>query len=199
MSREAGGIQVGGAERARARALGERSGYGRLVKLASPSYEAEAGFVVPLGVVLIVGGIAELFKRPHREWLYIAGPITIAMGLALVILFSLAKVQRRPGGSAPRLYCFTGGVVVAVRSQLVGYRWDELGIESVWWEDGVADFNYSGYRRTVTVNATGAVLVEFSGREPERAGAYQMEQLHEKALKLAAETPADSPSIPPHE
>lgn len=198
---------MGERERTRARALGERSGYGRLVKLASPSYETEAGFAIPLGVVFVIGGIAEFLKQPHREWLYIAGALTLAMGLALVIMFSIARVQRRAGGSAMRLYCFTEGVVVAVRSQLTGYRWEELSIDSVWWEDGVQDFNYSGYRRTVTVNATGAVLVEFSGREPERAGAYQMQQLHKTALKRAADSPADSradssadsSSVPPNE
>ncbi|WP_034263440.1 hypothetical protein [Actinospica robiniae] len=177
---------MGRGERERARAIGLSGGYGRLVKVASPSYEPEAGCAFPFGVVFVAGGIAELYKKPH-DWWPVIGALTIAMGLTAIVAVAIPRVQRRAGGSAPRLYCFTEGVVAAVGSQLTGYRWDELGIESVWWESGSNDLLDSGYRRTVTVIATGTVLVEFSGREPERAGAYQMHQLHKAALKHADE------------
>lgn len=178
---------MGRREREGARALGARDGYGRLVKVASPSYEPEAGCAFPFGVVFIAGGIAEFYKKPH-DWWPVIGALTLAMGLAAIVAVTIPRVQRRAGGSAPRLYCFTEGVVVAVGSQLTGYRWNELSIDSVWWESGANDLLDSGYRRTVTVIATGTVVVEFSGREPDRAGAHQMHKLYETALNQAEES-----------
>ena len=84
---------------------------------------------------------------------------------------------------APRLYCFTDGVVVAVESRLTPYRWTKLAIETKKWETGSGESYDYGWRTTVTSNADGAVIAEFTGRESDFAGAYDLTELHRAALK----------------
>jgi hypothetical protein len=177
-------------ERERVQALGEQRGYGQLVKVATPSYANEVGCVLPMGLVCVTGSV--LFALEHSHTWYYDGIEAIGLLAGLGILAVLARpwVQRRPGGSEPRLYCFVDGVVVAVKSRLTAYRWDELRVEMKNWKRGSGDDYESGTQTTVFDDATGAVLAQFTGVEPGKAGAALLSRLHDSALDRAAESQA---------
>jgi hypothetical protein len=175
-------------ERELAQALGEQSGYGQLVKVATPSYANEVGCVLPMGVVCVAGSMLFALDHPHTWYFDCIELIGLLAGLWIFALLATPWVQRRPGGSEPRLYCFVDGVVVAVKSQLTAYRWDELSVEAKDWKRGSGDDYDSGTQTTVRDNATGAVVVQFTGVEPGKAGALQLSRLHRSALDRAAES-----------
>ena len=85
------------------------------------------------------------------------------------------------------MYCVVDGVVVAVKSELAAYGWGELRVEVKDWKRGSGEDYESGTQTTVIDNATGAVVVQFTGVEPGRAGAFQLSRLHTSALDRAAE------------
>jgi hypothetical protein len=175
-------------ERELAQALGEQRGYGRLVKVASPSYANEVGCVLPMGLACVVAGITMFFKQSHAWYFDGLEAVFLVAGAVILGLLAGPWVQRRPGGSEPRLYCFVDGVVVAVESQLTAYRWDELKVEVKDWKRGTDDSLETGTQTTVFDNATGAVVAQFTGVEPGKAGAHQLRQLHETALERAVES-----------
>lgn len=175
-------------ERERARALGEEKGYGELVKVASPSYSNEVGCISLMGLVCIAAGVTSFFKYSHAWYLDGIEALFVVFGAGILGMLAWPWVQRRPGRSGPRLYCFVDGVVVAVKSQMTAYRWDELRVEVKDWTRGPDYERESGTATTVLDNASGAVVAHFNGVEPGKAGAHRLMLLHKSALKRAAES-----------
>lgn len=170
-------------ERERVLALAEQRGYGQLVKVASPSYSNEVGCILPMGLVCVAAGVSMFVKYSHAWYLDGIEAVFLIVGLGILAMLATPWVQRRPGGSEPRLYCFVDGVVVAIKSQLTSYRWDELTIEHKDWERGSDEYRESGTQTTIYAKATGAVVAEFTGIEPVRAGATVVARLHKTALE----------------
>jgi hypothetical protein len=171
-----------------AQALGGREGYGELVKVATPSYANEVGCVLPMGLICIAAGVTAFFKSPHTWFFDGFEVLSLLAGIGMLALLARPWVQRRAGGSAPRLYCFVDGVVVAVESHLTAYRWDELRVEVKDWKRGSGDDYSSGTQTTVFDKATGTAIVQFTGVEPGKAGASTVSRLHRSALERAAES-----------
>jgi hypothetical protein len=111
------------------------------------------------------------------RWLRLTGAVlllTMAAGYVVFVFHPL--YLRRPGGPAPRLYCFEDGVVVATGRTLRSFGWQEVTVDSVeWW--GHED---QGTRITVK-GPDGSVLALFDRKEISRNGAWRIENLHKAA------------------
>ena len=166
-----------------AKELGERRGYGRFVRVASPAYVVGLPFFSPQGLLVIGFGIAEFFRAAHDSFHYTMNVLYLVCGLGMLAAVAVPWFGRRDGGRAPRLYCFTEGVVVAVETRLTPYRWNELAIATEKWETGSGENYNHGWRTTVTSRADGAVVAAFTGLESDLAGAYDMTHLHRAALE----------------
>jgi hypothetical protein len=140
-----------------------------------------------MGLVCVAAGVSMFVKYSHRWFLYGVEAVFLIFGLGILAMLATPWVQRRPGGSGPRLYCFVAGVVVAIKSQLTAYRWDELTVERKDWERGTDEYRESGTQTTIYAKATGAVVAEFTGIEPARAGANTLTRLHKTALEQATD------------
>jgi len=147
-------------ERERALALGEQRGYGQLVKIASPSYSNEVGCVLPMGLVCVAAGVSMFVKYSHRWFLYGVEAVFLIFGLGILAMLATPWVQRRPG---------------------------ELTVERKDWERGTDEYRESGTQTTIYAKATGAVVAEFTGIEPARAGANTLTRLHKTALEQATD------------
>ncbi|MEV3914353.1 hypothetical protein [Streptomyces canus] len=112
------------------------------------------------------------------RWLRFSGAVLcLMMAAGGVVIVFLPLYLRRPGGPAPRLYCFEDGVVVATRRTLRPLGWHEVSVDSVeWW--GHED---QGTRITVK-GPDGSVLALFPRKEIYANGAWRIESLHKAAV-----------------
>ncbi|GAA4983578.1 hypothetical protein [Kitasatospora paranensis] len=177
-------------ERQRADDMAAEAGLGRYVRFASPSYNDEMWFFVPVGGASAAGGVLGLLRH-GSSWLAVSFFWSVLLvGVGLVLMTYLDTFSRRPGGPAPRLYCYEHGLVAGRRGVLRALRWEDVRLDSRAWEYWSAGDHYSGEARTLTA-PDGTVLAAFHGDEPARAGAFQLAQLRKAALKRLEDTPEE--------
>ncbi|WP_344401077.1 hypothetical protein [Streptomyces longisporus] len=165
-------------------ALAAERGFGRYIGYACPGVggAGEALFYGGgLGVGLSVLGFVHVYDggRLHVVVLLVA-LLLLGFGALWIGPAVLRRFRRRAGGPTPRLYCFEDGVVVAVGVGMRSFGWTEVGLDNEDWEHPGYEGKHSGTRRVLRA-PDGSVLAEFSGREPEGAGAFRMAQLHQAA------------------
>jgi hypothetical protein len=170
--------------------MAAEAGLGQYVRFASPSYNDEMWFFVPIGGAMGAGGVVGLFRH-GSSWLTVSlfwG--TALMGAGMILMTYVDTWSRRPGGSAPRLYCYKNGLVAARRGALRALRWEDVRLDSRPWEHWSAGDYHAGTARTLTA-PDGTVLAAFRGDEPARAGALHLAQLHKAALDRLTDTPEE--------
>ncbi|WSQ12855.1 hypothetical protein OG604_36630 [Streptomyces sp. NBC_01231] len=172
-------------ERDTALAMGKEADYGSYVRFACPAYSHAWVFFGPLGVLqgwATTVDLAHIFKG-EGGWLH--GWFAPLSGLWTVFMIGccfVSRYERRTGGPTPRLYCFQLGVVVATGDVLRAYSWTELTIHRKKWRSGSGESADWGTRITVMAR-DGSVVVVFPGNEPDGAGCWEMEKLHEAAVR----------------
>ncbi|MFF4252510.1 hypothetical protein ACFY1L_15005 [Streptomyces sp. NPDC001663] len=172
-------------EREKALAMGADARYGRYVRFACPAHSHAWIFFGPLAVGMGWGTAVDLmhiFKGEGGMWHGWFAPFGGLMTVFLAYCTLVSRIERRAGGPTPRLYCFQLGVVVATGDVLRSYRWTDLTIHLKAWRTGSGESADWGTRRTI-VARDGSVVVVFPGNEPDRAGCYEVEQLHKAAMR----------------
>ncbi|MET7694539.1 hypothetical protein ABZT06_42610 [Streptomyces sp. NPDC005483] len=174
-------------EREQASDIAAARGYGRYEGFACPEKSPNGAswvLCLPLaaGAVIVAKDLLHGLDEGYR-WLRIpAAVLSLALAAYFVVFVFSPLYFRRPGGPAPRLYCFEDGVVVAIDRVLRPFGWEEISIErESWWN---SDWGW-GMRRAVK-GPDGSVLLQFTGREGPGCGDWLIEELHHAAVRRGA-------------